>query len=642
MLHFLRKGVKSLPAKILIGLLVASFAVWGIGDIFSVRLDSRVAQVGDTEVPAGRFANSLAREQSRVSRQAGQLISYDMMRAAGLDRRILGGLIRDAAFDEELSGLGILAPNEAVVEAIRADPAFRDVSGAFSDQSYQFVLSQMGMSAREFEDSVATRLARGILNETTEAAILPPPGASARIAAYQGESRGVSTLTLTLDMAPDPGTPDEGALRAFYEANEPMFTEPERRWGEYLHIDAARLRAGLIPDEATLRAAYEANLDAYSVEESRVIDQIAIPDRAAAEAAMARLVSGDATFETLGAEYGLEAGDLSLGRVTPSDLPDSAAALIFDEEKPGIIGPVALPVGFAVFRIREITEGGSAPFEDLRDQIADRLASDEMQVRAPEIANKIDELRAEGLSMPEIAAHADIAQEVAYGTFGGLARDATLAGGTDAEGFLASAPLISEVFAALDAEERDLVETPDGGYLLVNVERIEPSAVQPLDKIRTRAATAWQTTERLKALQAQGDKLTARLGDDASIWDIGEELGVAAMMHNPFTRMNPPPALPGLLIEKIFRAPITGGASAANDEGTGVIVAQIYSITALAPEAMAANSAGLDQVLADSMQTDMAEYFARAVEARHETFIDPGVIDEVFRQLGAVGGNPAQ
>jgi peptidyl-prolyl cis-trans isomerase D len=537
-----------------------------------------------------------------------------MMRAAGLDRRILGGLIRDAAFDEELAGLGILAPNEAVVEAIRADPAFRDVSGAFSDQSYQFVLSQMGMSAREFEDSVATRLARGILNETTEAAISPPPGASARIAAYQGESRGVSTLTLTLDMAPDPGTPDEGALRAFYEANEPMFTEPERRWGEYLHIDTAILLAKLVPDEATLRAAYEANIDAYSVEESRVIDQIAIPDRDAAEAAMARLVSGDATFETLGAEYGLEAGDLSLGRVTPSDLPDSAAALIFDEEKPGIIGPVALPVGFAVFRIREITEGGSAPFEDLRDQIADRLASDEMQVRAPEIANKIDELRAEGLSMTEIAANADIAQEVAYGTFGGLARDATLAGGTDAEGFLASAPLISEVFAALDAEERDL----------------------------TRAVTAWQTAERLKALQAQAGKLTARLGDDASIWDIGEELGVAAMMHNPFTRMNPPAALPGPLIEKIFRAQITGGASAPDDEGTGVIVAQIYSITALAPEAMAANSAGLDQVLADSMQTDMAEYFARAVEARHETFIDPGVIDEVFRQLGAVGGNPAQ
>jgi peptidyl-prolyl cis-trans isomerase D len=243
--------------------------------------------------------------------------------------------------------------------------------------------------------------------------------------------------------------------------------------------------------------------------------------------------------------------------------------------------------------------------------------------------------------MPEIAAHADISQGVAYGTFDGLARDATLAGGAAADGVQASAPLISEVFEALDAEERDLVETPDGGYLLVYVERIEPSAVQPLDKVRARAVAARQAAERLKALEAQGAELTARLGDDASIWDIAEELGVAAMMHQPFTRMTPPPALPGPLIEKIFRAANAGGVSAPDEDGTGVIVAQISSITALAPDAMAANSAGIDQVMAESLKTDMAEYFARAVEARHEAQIDPGVIDEVFRQLGAVS-QPAQ
>jgi len=635
MLNFLRKGVKSLPAKILIGLLVASFAVWGIGDVFSFRLDTRVAKVGDTEIPAQRFADGLAREQSRISQQAGQFISYDDLRAAGLDRRILGGLIRDAAFDEELSALGIAAPDRAVADAIHSDPAFEDVAGKFSDQSYKFVLSRMGLSAKAFEDSVGARLARGILGETAEAAMLPTPGASARIAAYQGESRGVTMLTLTLDMAPDPGTPDEGALRAYYEANEAMFTEPERRWGEYLHIDAAKLRAELTPDEATLRAAYEADIDAYSVEESRVIDQIAIPDRVAAEAAVARLVSGQATFESLGAEFGLEPDDLSLGRVTRSDLPVSAAALVFDEAEPGIVGPVALPVGFAVYRIREIAPGGAASFEDMRDVIAARLAQVELLVRAPEIANEIEERRAEGQSMQEAAGRAGVASAVTYGAFDGLARDATLAGGAAADGVAASAPFISEVFAALDAEERDLVETQAGGYLLVMVERIEPSALRPLAEVRGRAVTAWAAAERLKAIEAQGAELAARLGQDASIWDIGEELGVAAVPLAPFTRMTPPRSLPGTLVEKIFRAASAAGASAPSGDGAQVVVAQVSSITALGPDAMAANSAGIDRALEDSLKTDMAEYFARAVVARHDALIEPGVIDEVFRRLGA-------
>ena len=49
MLNALRKSVKTLPMKILLGVLVAAFALWGIGDIFSFRLSDRVAQVGDTE-----------------------------------------------------------------------------------------------------------------------------------------------------------------------------------------------------------------------------------------------------------------------------------------------------------------------------------------------------------------------------------------------------------------------------------------------------------------------------------------------------------------------------------------------------------------------------------------------------------------
>ena len=231
MLHFLRKGVKSLPAKILIGLLVASFAVWGIGDIFSFRLDSRVAKVGDTEIPAQRFADALQREQSRISRQSGQFVSYDMMRLAGLDRGILARLIRDAAFSEELTALGIAAPDQAVADAVRANPAFQGPGGQFSPQAYQIFLAQQGFSPAGFEALTRTVLTQQVLAETAEAAMLPAPGAGARIAAWQGESRGVTVLTLSLEMAPDPGTPDEGALRAFYEANEPMFTEPERRWG---------------------------------------------------------------------------------------------------------------------------------------------------------------------------------------------------------------------------------------------------------------------------------------------------------------------------------------------------------------------------------------------------------------------------
>ncbi|NJN82838.1 MAG: helix-turn-helix domain-containing protein [Caldilineaceae bacterium] len=53
-----------------------------------------------------------------------------------------------------------------------------------------------------------------------------------------------------------------------------------------------------------------------------------------------------------------------------------------------------------------MTEGGTLPFGHVRAQIASELAREALSYRTPEIANQIEELRAEGLSFPEIAKQA--------------------------------------------------------------------------------------------------------------------------------------------------------------------------------------------------------------------------------------------
>ncbi|MDH3667410.1 MAG: SurA N-terminal domain-containing protein [Paracoccaceae bacterium] len=644
MLDALRKSVKTLPARIFIAVLVISFAIWGIGDIFSFRLNDRVAQVGDTEVPAQRFADALAREQSRLTRQAREFVSYDAMRGAGIDQRIMAGLVRDAAFTEELNGLGISAPDEAVADAVRANDVFQGPGGQFSNQAYQLFLAQQNLTPAEFEELTRTLLTQQVLTETAEAGIAAPPGASARIAAYQGERRVLTALTMTLEMADDPGEPDAGALGEFYDGNEPLFTEPERRFGQFIHVDAEMLAEALTPDEEALRAAYEADIAAYTVEETRTVDQIAIPDQVEAEAAVGRLVGGTLTFEELGQEFGLDADALALGRIGRDDLPGVAADLIFAEAEPGIVGPVKLPAGYGIFRIKEIQPGGTAPFEDVRDQIAERMAAEAVRGVAPELANMIDDLRSEGLSMPEIAQRMhgeEGGAAVIHGTFEGLARNATLTGGTDAEGIVANPVFIGETFEALDAEERDLIETPAGGYLMILVERIEERALQPLDAVRDRAVAAWQDAQRLADLEAKAVDIAAGLGPENSIWKSGEALGTTVLPFGPFTRLTSPPALPPLLVERAFEAEQDKGIFAPTDDGQGVMVAQVISITPMETEMLAASSAELDRVIEQSLRGDTVEYFARAIEGKHTTFVDPEVVDQVFSLLGAVNA-PSQ
>jgi len=117
---------------------------------------------------------------------------------------------------------------------------------------------------------------------------------------------------------------------------------------------------------------------------------------------------------------------------------------------------------------------------------------------------------------------------------------------------------------------------------------------------------------------------------------------VAAIPLEPFTRVTPPAALPAELVEQVFNTEPAAGTSAPAGEETQVIVVQVTSATPLGPDAMASESAAIDQALEVSLAKDMTEYFARAVVNHHEAWIEPGVIDDVFSRLGGSSGAPGQ
>ena len=71
MLQMLRSAAAGWVAKVLIGLLVISFAIFGVGNSIFNSGGDVVASVGDTDVPLSRFSGELNREINQVSQQLG-------------------------------------------------------------------------------------------------------------------------------------------------------------------------------------------------------------------------------------------------------------------------------------------------------------------------------------------------------------------------------------------------------------------------------------------------------------------------------------------------------------------------------------------------------------------------------------------
>ena len=102
MLDALRQGAGTWVAKIFIGVLALSFAVWGISDVFTGGHAGALATVGDEKVFEQQYQSAFQRRLSALSRQFGRQLSTQQARQLGLDRQVLSQLVGQAALDNEI------------------------------------------------------------------------------------------------------------------------------------------------------------------------------------------------------------------------------------------------------------------------------------------------------------------------------------------------------------------------------------------------------------------------------------------------------------------------------------------------------------------------------------------------------------
>ncbi|MGE0767127.1 MAG: SurA N-terminal domain-containing protein, partial [Hyphomicrobiaceae bacterium] len=123
MLEKLRRGAAKVLVFVLFGVLIMSFAIWGIGDAIRSTTQGPIAEVGKTPISVQEFTAALQQRRQLLSRQLGQPISAEQSRAFGIDAAVLGELVNSAAISNFASDLGMRLSDQAVADMIRDDPA---------------------------------------------------------------------------------------------------------------------------------------------------------------------------------------------------------------------------------------------------------------------------------------------------------------------------------------------------------------------------------------------------------------------------------------------------------------------------------------------------------------------------------------
>lgn len=152
MLNTLRKSVTGPFVKILIGVLILSFAVWGIQDIFGNYKKTVAIEIDDYEISIDDLVIEYNNQISTISSQLNKQISLKESLDLGINEIALENLIRKLVLQIEINKLKLGISDDFIAEKIINDELFHS-NGNFNKARYEQLLSYAGFDDESFLQS---------------------------------------------------------------------------------------------------------------------------------------------------------------------------------------------------------------------------------------------------------------------------------------------------------------------------------------------------------------------------------------------------------------------------------------------------------------------------------------------------------
>ena len=523
MLTAVRNALKSPIFVVIIGLMIVSFALWGVNDIFQSPGNS-VTVVGGERVTAFELSRDFERAIQQ-QRQENPGYTQEQARADGLGDQVLNQLVLDAMLRSQARQLGISASDESVRNEILSYEAFvNPVTGSFDRVGYSNFLRSSGQRENQFENEIRNDLVLRQLTEGLFDGIRQPDIYRTLLTRYLAETRDLEAIVIPPAAAGEVGDPTDEQLQATIDNTPQFFTTPARRGFTLMRLRIDDYLGTITVDETQIVEQYEYELEtgAIGTPASRTYTQISFDNEAAAREAAERLANDEAPS--------VIASDL--GGNPPSRQQDRQAYQIPDETVRDALFEMAAGDTIAIetrfgswfaILVESAQEDDIPALEDRRAEIRDQLARAAAEDALYDDLGEYEEARGSGFNIEEAAIAAAIPYEI-YQPIDNQGRDED---GRFAFSFFAEQEILSAVFSSTPLIDGELTEYGDGNFYAVRVDVVEGARVRPLDEARDDAETVW----RLQEIDSRLEELATEV---AGLVDSGQSFSAIASANPDF------------------------------------------------------------------------------------------------------------
>ena len=628
MLVNLRKIAGTWIMAIFSFLIIISFAVWGIGDIFRGRTSNTVVTVGEVEISGLDVSREFRREMDRLRVLFGGNLDSEQARRLGLLDRAVDALVARTLYDLDSAERGLAVGDERVLAEIKSTRSFQNAAGVFDPGVFASTLAASGLSEEQYVAILRNDIRRGQLLGSIAAAAPSPDVLVEALYRHREQRRVAEYFVVGRDGVGDAGEPDDAALAAYHEANAARFTAPEYRKLTFIHITAEELADEIAVSEEEIEAEYDDRRGALVQPEKRTVDQILLGDEGTAKAARERVMNGEDFFAVAEDLAGMDAEEVALGEVTRGGLVEEVAGAVFDLGEGDVGAPVQSPFGWHVFRVTAVTPERVPALAEMRDEIERDIARRNAVDGLYQLTNTLDDTLAGGATLEEAAAEL----KLNLGRAEAVDSNGRTPAGVHADNLPKVVEFLTIAFETPEGQPSLLVETARGSYFIVRVDGVTAPALRPLETIRDEVTVGWRNAEIDKAMIARARAAVERIGAGEDFAEVAASLGGTPEKSAPVRRDGDggEGVLAPDLVDALFSRDVGTPAIARAVDRRGYVVARATEIVEADPAGDEAGTDALSDEFRASIATDVMSQYRAVLEARFPVRVDRSAIDALF------------
>ena len=614
---------------LVMGVLIVSFGIWGIADIFRGFGQSTLAKVGRTEISLNEFRQIYTDRLQQIGRQFGRPLTSEQARALGFDRQVLQQTLAEAALDEETRQLGLGQSDAETMRVIYADPNFKGLGGGFDPARFQAVIRQFGFTeARYLADQRRVSLRRQLAGSVT-AGLEPSKTLLEALNHFQSEKRSIDYLRLGAAQAGTIETPSPEALAAYYDEHKTQFRAPEYRKIAFVAITPEDIGKWSQISDEDARKVFDQRKDKFGSPEKRQVAQIVFPNMEEAQTARSRIASGT-SFDDIAKERDLAAADVDLGFVAKSGILDAAIAdAAFALSSGEVSQPVQGKFGVALVKVGTIQPAIEPDYASVAPEIKKELAADRARTQVSDLRNKMEDERGGGANVVDAAQKLGLTAV----TIEAVDRSGRAPNGQPVSGIPQGLDLVAPAFTSDVGVDNDAISYR-GGYVWYDVLGVTPPRERALDEVKDQVEVRWRDDQVSSRLQTKAAEMVQKLSQGGSLADEATAAGVKVETSTGFKREDSPAGVPSGAITAAFRTAKDGYGQTPGPNNEWIVF-RVTDVT-VPPIDLAADDM---KKLRDQLTRGMSDEQVAQYVARLEKDIGTSVNEAGFAQVTGANNN---